>query len=596
MEPDGPSAHLRKAVETADGGGADLLPESGTASRRPFVDFLRDHKGWIVFLSLLILYNATLKINFSNDCTPNMYLPLAVIRHGSVSLRWFPSLFAKGIPYYLYPYGEGYYSVFGVGTALMAVPFYLPVALFRESPSHLTLLYLSKFTASFYAALSAALLFAALRRLTDEDKALLVAGAYALATPVFCTSSQALWTHAPSLFLLAFSLYLLVNGLEKGKSAALCGLPLGLSVTVRTTNLVFVAPFLLFFAWRRRSQLPYFLLALLPGAVLTGVYNHFTGGAFYMFPQMARMKYFPAEELYKISEAAGLWKTPFWTGFFGNLVSPSRGIFFTVPLLLVVPVSMVIAATRLRRADRDRLALYSCCALAFLVLLLLVSKKTAWTGGESFGNRLLIDALPFLFILLVPVLEHPPLPSSRAAVLSLKTFFVALLVLSLAIQVEGIVSYDGGSWTLLHGTPEKGAWSLGECQVIFYLENPQPVVPPLIKKITGKPARMEDLRLVEVEGNPAFSFHLSEMALVGWWASVPRAQADINLVTGYFAKGWNLLVITDEDLEKIKEDTAFPGGIEDLRKVLFEESSHFFEVQDPLTGVTQVHLLEEGGN
>lgn len=420
---------------------SENLEMKGGGSREPG---RREWKGpFLLFLVLFLLYTLTLESPLTADCMPNMYLPLSILRHGSISLSFFPELYAAGRPYYLVPFQGGLHSIFGIGAALFALPFYLPLAFGESTPSFITLIYISKLAASFYAALSAALLYAALRRITARKWALSIALVYALATPTFCTSSQALWQHPPSQFLLALAIYLLVRGREERRFTALAGLPLGFAVLVRTTNLVFVFPLLLYVAWKKRPELAGFLLCLLPAALVTGVYNHVAYGAFYRFPVMAPKYLLPVEEFSKYNEFGGYWRTSFPVGFFGNLVSPSRGLFFISPVLLA---SLPGAWFLCRNRKRDgRVVLFACFLLAFLAQLLLVSKKTDWTGGLSFGNRLLLDALPFLVFLLVPFLEAlPKIPGGwkRASIFGLLAFLLAVSVL---FQLVGIFSYDRGS-------------------------------------------------------------------------------------------------------------------------------------------------------
>jgi len=554
---------------------------------------LTGNKALLLFLALLILYNITLKINFSNDITPNMYLPISMIKHGSITLNHFPQLYASGTPYYLYPYQGSYYSAYGIGTSLFAAPFYLPLLLFQEMPSYITILYLSKFVAAFYAALSAVFLFAAIRRLTKEKWALIISLIYALLTPVFCTSSQALWQHAPSLFLISLAIYFLVRGEENPLYTALSGLPLGLAVLVRTNNLVVVASFIIYIVWKKRSQVGSFLLWLLPGALITALYNYLATGAFYTFPLMARMKYFPSGELYKIPESAGFWGTPFWKGFFGNLISPSRGVLITAPVLLVALFGIVCLFINKDSSQRKYRYLYYCFALSFLFHLLLISKWTSWAGGFSFGNRLLIDALPFLCMLFIPAFDFYADIKKPVTKSALSIIFILLIIFSVVIQVEGIISYDGDSWSLGPESAEEMAWKVRDNQFFFYLKNPEPVVPPLIKNLTGDPARLSSLRLELSDVYPHFDFHLSEFAIVKWYVIPPDSGGEkFNLVATYFSKGENSLVITDEDQVTIAEMIGYEGDIQSQKAYLFEASGHVFEVVDPLTSVRKYYYLE----
>ncbi len=136
------------------------MRERGARSlKRPF----------LLFLAFLLLYNLTLESPLTSDCMPNMYLPFSMLKHGSISLSFFQELYIAGRPYYLVPFREGLHSIFGIGTALFALPFFLPFAFGRSIPSFLTIIYVSKLAASFYVALSAAILYAALRRITERS-------------------------------------------------------------------------------------------------------------------------------------------------------------------------------------------------------------------------------------------------------------------------------------------------------------------------------------------------------------------------------------------------------------------------------------------
>lgn len=548
----------------------------GMASGKPF----------ILFLALLAIYTITLQTSHSDDCLPNMYLPLSMLKHGSVSLSAFPELYAAGRPYFLVPHDGGLYSIFGLGAALFALPFYLPFLFRGSTPSLVTLIYVSKLAASFYVALSAALLFAAMRRLTRERWALAISLVYALATAAFCTASQALWQHPPSMFLLSLAVYLLVRGEEEPRFAALAALPLGFSVLVRTTNLVFLAPILACLAWRKRRQLPAFLLLLLPGAAVTAWYNHVAYGSFLRFPLMAPKYLLSASEFSKYNESAGFWRTPFFTGLGGNLVSPSRGLLTTSPVLLVALVGFALLVWKRKELGRSLFALGTCFFFAFASELILVSKKTDWTGGLSFGNRLLLDTLPFLAVLFIPAFEAYAGIGKPAWKTLAKALFTALLCVSLLIQVEGVVSYDRGSWELGRSLEEL-AWSAGDSQFVFYARNPDPVVPPLLKRLTGKPPRLSSAGVDLLEGLPHLRFRLSELAALRWYV-LPPGEGKVFLFETKGAKGRNDLVVVAESLSG-REDGL---DLEALKRLILDGADFEVMVIDITTGVSETHLID----
>lgn len=539
----------------------------------------------LLFFALLLLYTLTLQTSLSSDCIPNAYLPLSVLKHGSISLGFFSELYARGRPYFLVPYGGGLHSIFGIGAPLFALPFYLPF-LFRDStPSFTTLIYVSKLAASFYVSLSAALLFAALRRLTTQRRALLITTVYALATPAFCTASQALWQHGPSLFLLSLGIYLLVRGIERPRWSAWPALPLGISVLVRTTNLVFLPPVIIYLGWKKRRELPWFLLLLLPGALATAFYNHAAYGSVFRFPLMAPKYLLPAGEFMAYNEYNGFWRTPFLTGFFGNLISPSRGLLAISPVLILAFLGPATLISKSFRKDRSYTELALCFFAAFLLQLLLVAKKTDWTGGSSFGNRLLIDTLPFLVFLILPAMEFVGEHARQAVRKCAWSIFILLFAVSFALQLEGIIPYDRGSWDL-QGPIDRRAWDWHDSQVAFYLKHPEPVVPPLVREITGKAPGVADLEIGVLEGRPYLRFRMSEYAKIIWKViSMQDAETEFSLPF-YAAKGENELLFAEEYFGENGRE-----AMERLIRMLAMPCRHEFVVMDPLTGVENRHLL-----
>ena len=566
----------------------DSVDRNGIERSTPgqFKGFIKD-RAFLLFLLFLVVYNITLETSFSRDCMPNMYLPVAMIKHGSISLSFFPELYAAGRPYFLVPFNSGLHSIFGIGAPLFALPFYLPLLLFKNPPSFTTLIYLSKFVAACYVALSAAVLFAAMRRVTRERWALLITLIYGFATAAFCTSSQALWQHAPSQFLLSLTVYFLVRGEENPRFAALAALPLSFSVLVRTTNLVFIIPVLFYIIWRKRPQLPGFILMLLPGAIITAWYNQVAYGAFYRFPLTAPKYLLPASEFSAYNEFGGFWKTPFLTGFGGNLISPSRGLFITSPILLVAIFGVAVLIWKRKDVEKSLFSLGICFFIAFLAQLLLISKKTDWTGGLSFGNRLLLDTLPFLVFLLIPSLEYYGRLGKTVGKAFAKAAFIVLLCLSLLVQIEGIISYDRGSWDL-QGPLEQLAWNAKDNQFFFYLKRPRPVVPPLIKQVTGEPARLSSVQIDILNGLLYLHFHLTELAILQWYIMEPVSGEKVYLFEFYGSKGGNDFMVTSEDLS-VAENLLGP---EFLKNLISSSPSYEVVVIDPLTGVNKAYLIE----
>ncbi|MDY6796122.1 MAG: hypothetical protein SWK76_12735 [Actinomycetota bacterium] len=139
---------------------------------------------------------------------------------------------------------------------------------------------------------------------------------------------------------------------------------------------------------------------------------------------------------------------------------------------------------------------------------------------------------------------------------------------------------------------EELAWKVGDSQFLFFLENPEPIVPPVIKKVTGNPPRLSSLRLDLQEGYPCFCFHPSEISMVKWHVIDPSSDIMYILFSDYFTKGDNTLVITDADLENIRIRIGYEGDLESLKKLVFESYANVIEVVDMMTGVSKSYPLE----
>ena len=78
----------------------------------------------------------------------------------------------------------------------------------------------------------------------------------------------------------------------------------------------------------------------------------------------------------------------------GNLFSPSRGLFITTTFLGPI---LIWAIARFRQLEFKQIVIVS--LIWFAILVPWVGRFGHWWGGYCFGNRLLIDALPPLFLI-----------------------------------------------------------------------------------------------------------------------------------------------------------------------------------------------------
>jgi hypothetical protein len=114
------------------------------------------------------------------------------------------------------------------------------------------------------------------------------------------------------------------------------------------------------------------------------------------------------------------WTTPMWTGLYGLLFSPGRGIVFYSPLVILAILGLPKLWQRGWRADVGLIG-----GLA-IVQLGIYSSWHAWEGGWSWGPRFLVPTQPLLMLGLLPWLEKKK-PEAAVLVLSSVAYLVQMI-------------------------------------------------------------------------------------------------------------------------------------------------------------------------
>jgi hypothetical protein len=179
-----------------------------------------------------------------------------------------------------------------------------------------------------------------------------------------------------------------------------------------------------------RRALAAYLLAALPLAAATFAYNAYYFGSPLDFGQLAsgaRVAKFK-------TGSADLWQTPLWLGAAGALLSPSRGLLIYSPVL-----AAAFAGAALAWRD-SRYRLLRPFTLAVLALWVPAFLWFDWWGGWTYGYRSILDSVPLLAVLCVPVL------AGVLARPAWRTVFAVSLVWSVFVQVLGAFAYSPWGW------------------------------------------------------------------------------------------------------------------------------------------------------
>jgi hypothetical protein len=282
-------------------------------------------------------------------------------------------------------------------------------------------------------ALLAGIFFLSARCLLGPSASVIVAMTGALGTQVFSTASRALWAETWGIFLLGIALLLLLRPEIQGRSLPAVSIAaiMGALYWIRPTfSIAIVAVTIFIFIFRR----DFFLRYAATGAVFLALFILYSLKNF----GTVLPAYYQAERL------TGEF---FFTALAGNLISPSRGLFVFVPVLVLVAYFVI----RYRRSLASvRLVVLS--VLVIVAHILAVSCFPHWWVGHSFGPRLCTGLVPW-FVLLA-ILGVDAWLRARTVASSWQTFAsrvelsagILLAICSIWINAQGATAIASWTW------------------------------------------------------------------------------------------------------------------------------------------------------
>ncbi len=251
--------------------------------------------------------------------------------------------------------------------------------------------------------------------------ALAAAVTFSFGTAAWSTASRSYWQHGPSMLMLSLAALVAVRSRADPRVVRCLGPPLAASYFMRPTNSVSVALFTLWVLLRHRR----YLVAHLAGmaVVVTGfVAVNVAAYGSVLQPYYGEERHFRSGG--ELVEALA-----------GNLVSPSRGLFVFSPVLLLA-VAGVVLKQRSRVLDDVDVLLAGCVVAHWLAISVLAFP--AWWGGHSYGPRLFSDAVPFMVVLGLPVLDRLAQPDHPSVA---RRFAVAACLASAGVSM--FVNFSG---------------------------------------------------------------------------------------------------------------------------------------------------------
>lgn len=315
--------------------------------------------------------------------------------------------------------GGHLYNYFPTGPAVLSLP---AVAIARAAGWDMGRTEGNYVLQGYLAALSVVIVFLIMYQTAnlylDDKTSLLISLTATLGSTIVSTMGTALWSINFATIFVALSLYLLAKGPDSwGRFTPVSlGLLLFLAFFVRASTAVFIATVLLYlFVYQRRVVWPTAITSL---ALLI---------LFLIWSKLEFGQWLPA---YYSTQRLVVERVDIWIGVYGNLLSPSRGIFLFSPFLGLGILGSIVCWRQWRVRPLIPLIL-----TWFVLLLLIIARSASWWGGASFGPRILTELIPGLTLLLVLVWHELASLFSRKQ----RQFWLAIYagLAALAILIHG---------------------------------------------------------------------------------------------------------------------------------------------------------------
>jgi len=330
------------------------------------------------------------------------------------------------------------------------------------------------------------LLYFLARRFVNTWLSLLLATGFWFGSSFASTGGTALWSHNFGAVMTLAALLALVAGLQTHRAvlAAWGGVFAGFAFVVRPQLALLPLGIAILLGIRWRRGLAWFMGSAAAVAVAFMALTFATSG-----------RLLPSYYLPQRLEGG-----EFWIALSANLLSPGRGLLLFTPILLIG----LLVAGNWRRISTDDRALVVLGVGWMLAHWVAVSRFPHWWGGWGFGPRLMMDALPGLFLAIVVLW-----PRSTRTVLA-KTTIVAFVVLALGStwihSVQALYNSYSRIW-YVEPNSEDNAWMMWDWQY------PQ---------LLADEGRHEDrlLRMMPVpppiQSRTNYGVDAPELGLVGW--------------------------------------------------------------------------------
>jgi hypothetical protein len=375
----------------------------------------------MLLFSLYLLTASGINARIGDVAILRLEVAKSIIERGDISVSAPKEIEIRGSD------GRGY-SLFGIGSVLLALPFY---ALSKSAglPPENVIGIMNQIAG----AITAVVVFLFGRSLGYTRRAsLYISLCYALGTFAWYYAKEP-GDHAIETLFCLLSVYFMHRFSRDGNTAhiLLSSISLGLAFLTRPTSLLFIPPLIILMVATCRADLTFktafkeqaakmllFLSVLIPFAAIFFWYNHARFGSIF------ETGYTLMAERLGIDFFTG---TPILTGLLGFLASPGKGFFYYSPIALLFFFSF----RHFGKRHPVEAFSFACIIVSYLFFM---SKNIYWHGDWAWGPRYLAVITPYMIIPLAGLFDSTAWDSSPL----LRKGICALFVLSLAIQLMSV--------------------------------------------------------------------------------------------------------------------------------------------------------------
>ena len=377
----------------------------------------------LVAMCLAVLSVASVAFTSLKDGWDNSWYAhttVSLLREGNLSIDEYEGQIAQRRGFGIRRIDDVPYNFFPIGPSLVAVPIVAPLLfLFGDDPVTFRAILPIPIAAGIVVGFFT-LLWRLTHRLTPSICLTLLAW---FGTTNLTTLAGGAWSHGSAELLLLLIAITALSEKEKESNGrricrwVFCGICVTLVYLCRPPGLLLALP-VFYWSWHRGRT----------NAIIAALSAIVAACAFMVFSQSMIGQILPP---YYAAGRLTLKGLP--DGLSGQLISPNRGLFWFFPVSLLSLVGAIRAVSR-----RDVILLP--IAISSVAFCAAVACFPHWWGGWSYGPRLHTDMIPWMILLLLPIIE-PVATAQRQIVV-----FAVLAAIALAIQMRGYCSTAPWNW------------------------------------------------------------------------------------------------------------------------------------------------------